>query len=114
MSDERILTVDEVARMLRVDDETVRRMLRDGRLAGVRLGGRRLGWRVYESAVWDMLRGATAARSRPRPATGAVRRTAALARLRDQAERARERGDVEGAERFETIMAGMAEGDTLD
>ena len=57
MTDERFLTVDEVAARLRVDPETVRRMLRDGRLVGVRLGGRRAGWRITESALAALMAG---------------------------------------------------------
>lgn len=44
------LIVAEVAKRLRVSQETVRRYLRDGELPGVRLT-RRAGWRVRESAL---------------------------------------------------------------
>lgn len=50
-----MLTVPEVSEWLRVPEATVRRMLRDGRLQGNRLGGTRLGWRIPESAVRRML-----------------------------------------------------------
>ncbi len=53
--EERMLTVPEVSEWLRVPEATVRRMLRDGRLRGSRLGGTRLGWRIPESAVRRML-----------------------------------------------------------
>ena len=54
MADDRILTVDEVAERLRLEPETVRRMLRDGRLRGSLLS-RRAGWRVQESALRELL-----------------------------------------------------------
>jgi len=38
-----LLTVEETAEFLRVSDKTVRRMLQDGRLQGVDLGG---AWRI--------------------------------------------------------------------
>jgi excisionase family DNA binding protein len=40
-------TVEEVARLLRLSEDGVRRMLREGRLPGIRLSERgRAGWRV--------------------------------------------------------------------
>ena len=51
MTDERLLTVREVAEHLQATEESVRRWLREGRLRGVRPGGTRLGWRVPESAL---------------------------------------------------------------
>lgn len=45
MADERWLTVEEIAELLRVDVETVRRWLRAGRLKGTLLG-RKAGYRV--------------------------------------------------------------------
>jgi len=53
---ERLLTVTEVAELLGVTEETVRRWLRDGRLEGVLLS-RRAGWRVRSEAVDRMLEG---------------------------------------------------------
>ena len=53
---ERLLTVPEVAELLGVTDETIRRWLRDGRLEGVLLS-RRAGWRVRSEAVDRMLEG---------------------------------------------------------
>jgi excisionase family DNA binding protein len=44
--DDALLTVTEVSDRLKVDEETVRRWLRKGDLAGIRLGGGRSGWRV--------------------------------------------------------------------
>ena len=44
-----LLTVDDVARRVRVSRETVRRWLRAGRLAGLRLGGTKLGYRIRQA-----------------------------------------------------------------
>ncbi len=44
---ERLLTVEEVAMRLQVNEQTIRRWLRDGELSGVPFGGR-TGWRVSE------------------------------------------------------------------
>jgi excisionase family DNA binding protein len=57
MAEQRALTVSDVAERLRMRPEGVRRMLRDGRIRGVRLGGTRLGWRIPESEVERLLRG---------------------------------------------------------
>lgn len=43
--EERLLTVGEVARYLRVENESVRRWLREGKLLGINLG-RGPGWRI--------------------------------------------------------------------
>jgi excisionase family DNA binding protein len=56
MENEEYLTVGQVATRLKVDPETVRRMLRDGRLDGVRLGGRKAGWRISASSVTRLLK----------------------------------------------------------
>jgi excisionase family DNA binding protein len=45
---DRLLTVEEAAERLRFSTETIRRMLRDGRLRGIRMGERRAGWRITE------------------------------------------------------------------
>jgi excisionase family DNA binding protein len=45
---DRLLTVEEAAERLRFSTETIRRMLRDGRLRGIRMGERRAGWRIAE------------------------------------------------------------------
>ena len=55
---ERLLTVPEVAELLGVTNETIRRWLRDGRLEGMLLS-RRAGWRVRSEAVDRMLEGFT-------------------------------------------------------
>ena len=59
VTDERALTVAQVAERLATRPETVRRWLRDGRLRGVRLGGRKTGWRIPESEVRRLLSGGT-------------------------------------------------------
>jgi len=110
MDDETYYTVEDVATRLRVTREAVRRMLREGRLAGVQLGGRKLGWRIPGSAVDAML--AAGRRRRMPPVNhGDARRSAALGAVLAQAERARERGDAEGAARFEAMAATMAADD---
>ena len=48
-SEDRLLTVPEVAERLRVTPETIRRWLRAGKLQGVLMGGDRSGYRVRES-----------------------------------------------------------------
>jgi len=45
-----MLTVPEIARQLRVSQETIRRWLRTGQLHGVHLGDR-AGWRVPASEI---------------------------------------------------------------
>jgi excisionase family DNA binding protein len=52
MSDpDRLLTVHEAAARLRLDPETIRRWLRDGRLSGIWLGSDKAGWRISEQAL---------------------------------------------------------------
>ena len=51
MDDERLYTVSEVAERLRVNPETVRVWLREGRMHGALMGGRRGGYRIKESEV---------------------------------------------------------------
>jgi excisionase family DNA binding protein len=55
---DRYLTVEEIADRLHVLPDTVRRWLRDGDLAGIRLG-RRTGWRVTETDLAAFLRART-------------------------------------------------------
>lgn len=57
MDDERFLTVAEVADKLRMNPETIRVWLRDGRMIGARPGGKRAGWRIPASEVRRFLRG---------------------------------------------------------
>lgn len=46
VTEERLLTVAQVAQHMSVTEETVRRWLRDGKLRGLRPGGNRMGWRI--------------------------------------------------------------------
>ena len=46
---DRLLTVSETADRLRLNPETIRRWLRDGRLSGVWLGSDKAGWRIREA-----------------------------------------------------------------
>jgi excisionase family DNA binding protein len=48
---ERVYTVPEVAEVLQVGPETVRRWLRRGELQGFMLGGTKLGYRVRGSEI---------------------------------------------------------------
>jgi excisionase family DNA binding protein len=49
MTEDRLLTVPEVAERMRVGVDTVRRWLRTGRLKGLLPGGTKTGYRVRES-----------------------------------------------------------------
>ena len=49
MTDEQLLTVQQVAERLQVTEWTVREWLKAGRLRGFRLGGRKSGWRIGAS-----------------------------------------------------------------
>ncbi len=51
MADEELLTVPEVAATLRLNEQTVRKWLREGRLPGIYLGTRTAGWRVRRADV---------------------------------------------------------------
>ncbi len=51
---DRMLTVDQVAERLQVNEQTVRRWLREGELTGVPFGGR-TGWRVSEEDLQSFL-----------------------------------------------------------
>lgn len=55
--DERLLTVKEVAALLKAHEETVRRWLREGVIKGVRPAGKRFGWRIRESELRRFLDG---------------------------------------------------------
>jgi excisionase family DNA binding protein len=52
MSDE-LLTVEQAAAKLQMHVATVRRMLRDGELGGVKLGKKE--WRVPDRAIQDLI-----------------------------------------------------------
>jgi excisionase family DNA binding protein len=68
VDDDPLLTVEEVARIVRVNPETVRRWLRDGLLRGVRPGSRRLGYRIRRSELQRFLSGEP--RDQPRARAG--------------------------------------------
>ncbi len=51
MTEERLLTVEQVAERIQVPEATVRRWLREGRLRGARFGGTKTGWRIRESEL---------------------------------------------------------------
>ena len=51
MADDELLTVPEVAATLRLNEQTVRKWLREGRLPGIYLGTRTAGWRVRRTDV---------------------------------------------------------------
>jgi excisionase family DNA binding protein len=53
---DRLLTVTEAAERLRLNPETIRRWLRDGRLSGVWLGSDKAGWRISERDLDAFLR----------------------------------------------------------
>ena len=53
---EELLTVPEVAAMLRLNEQTVRKWLREGRLPGIYLGTRTAGWRVRRADVVAVLK----------------------------------------------------------
>ena len=51
MEGEELMTVPEVATMLRLNEQTVRKWLREERLSGIYLGSRTAGWRVRRADV---------------------------------------------------------------
>lgn len=51
MTEERLMTVEQVAEEMQVSEETVRRWLRGGRLRGFQPGGTKIGWRIPASEV---------------------------------------------------------------
>jgi excisionase family DNA binding protein len=57
MDHDSYLTVSEAAELLRVNEETVRRWVRAGRLQAVMPGGRKAGYRISERLVRAMLSG---------------------------------------------------------
>jgi excisionase family DNA binding protein len=52
-----LLTVPEVATMLRLNEQTVRKWLRQGTIPGISMGSRQAGWRVRRSDVERFLEG---------------------------------------------------------
>ena len=55
MVDEELLTVDEVARRLKLHPETVRRWIRAGKLRAISLGSDRAGLRIRASEIQRFL-----------------------------------------------------------
>lgn len=56
MADEQYLNVEEAAERLRASPYTIRKWLRSGRMKGVQIGGRKLGWRIPVEEVTRLLR----------------------------------------------------------
>ncbi len=57
MSDERLMTVKQVAEQFGVRTETVLRWIKTGRLHAVMPGGTKVGYRIPASAIDRMMRG---------------------------------------------------------
>lgn len=70
---EQLLTVEQVSERLQVNEQTVRRWLREGELTGVPFGGR-TGWRVSEEDLQAFL-------DRRRMPTGNAKKAAARVSL---------------------------------
>jgi excisionase family DNA binding protein len=70
MTEQRLLTVREVADRIRSSPETVRRWLRQGKLRGFRPGGTKLGYRVPESELRRFLAESSEGRPLPPDANG--------------------------------------------
>lgn len=66
MSEQRLLTVREVAERLRSSPETVRRWLREGKLRGFQPGGTKLGYRVPEDELQRFIRHSQASQAESR------------------------------------------------
>ena len=62
MTDDRLLTVADIAARLGAHEETIRSWLREGRLKGIRPGGTKLGWRIAESELRRFLESRTNSR----------------------------------------------------
>jgi excisionase family DNA binding protein len=117
MHDERPMTVAEAADYLQISPEMVRRMLRQGRLDGARLGGRKLGWRIRRDALDALVAGGGLRGPGRPPAPVApprhrepgpepeLRRERMLAQLVGQAERAAAAGDHDGVARIAAMLA---------
>jgi excisionase family DNA binding protein len=104
------LTTQQVAARLQLHPITVQRWLRNGTLRGVKLPGK-AGYRVPVSEVERLEQGQPAPQRRAATTASPDQRADLLvANLLHQAERARERGDDEGAARFEMMAAEAARG----
>jgi excisionase family DNA binding protein len=57
MMDERLLTVTDVAKALAVDEETIRRWVRAGKVKAIQPGGQRGTYRIPESELRRLLTG---------------------------------------------------------
>lgn len=104
----RYLTVAQAAARLQTSDEMVRRMLRDGRLAGKRLGGKRAGWRVASDEIERLLAPDPRPRPGPRPARSAIDDRSTdlpLTQIRQNARTCRASGDLAGAARWDRAAA---------
>jgi excisionase family DNA binding protein len=55
MADEELLTVAEVARRLRLSQETIRRWIRGGKLQAIRIGSDRAGFRIRRTEIDQLL-----------------------------------------------------------
>lgn len=62
--EDQLLTVPEVAGYLRIDPESTRRWLREGKLAGINLG-RGPGWRIRRGDLAQFLDERSTTRRRP-------------------------------------------------
>jgi excisionase family DNA binding protein len=55
MTEDKLLTLEQVAEYLQVHRDTVYTLLRSGRLKGFQLGGRKASWRIGENDLRDFL-----------------------------------------------------------
>jgi excisionase family DNA binding protein len=62
--EDQLLTVPEVAGYLRIDPESTRRWLREGKLSGINLG-RGPGWRIRRGDLAQFLTERSTAKGRP-------------------------------------------------
>ena len=63
VSGDEVLTVKEAAARLKLNPETIRRWIRDGRIRAVSLGSDRAGFRIPESEVLRLLGSGSASSS---------------------------------------------------
>ena len=57
MEGERLLTVKQVAELLQLNPQTIKRWIAKGRLHGIWLGTDRAGWRIRQSEVQALIEG---------------------------------------------------------